>query len=93
MDAMQFLPELHRVLEERDEPSYRLDQAYSALTGSLIRDWEEATSLPRSLRATLNEEAPAAVLDLRRTWRASDGTRKYLFYTHDSHAIETVMIP
>ena len=93
MDATEFLPELHRVLEERDEPSYRLDQAYSALTGSLVRDWEEATSLPQSLRETLNEEAPAAVLDLRRTWRASDGTRKYLFYTQDGHAIETVMIP
>ena len=75
------------------EPAYRLGQAYSALTGSLVRDWEEATSLPQSLRETLNEEAPAAVLDLRRTWRATDGTRKYLFYTHDAHAIETVMIP
>jgi 23S rRNA (adenine2503-C2)-methyltransferase len=30
---------------------------------------------------------------LRRVSRATDGTRKYLFITHDSHAIETVMIP
>ena len=93
MDVTRFLPEVHKVLDREAEPGYRLGQAYSALTSSLVRDWEEATSLPQSLRETLNEEAPAAVLDLRRTWRATDGTRKYLFYTHDAHAIETVMIP
>src|SRR5918993_3464877 len=93
MNAAEFLQEVQAVLEARNEPPYRLGQAYSALTGSLVRDWEEATSLPQNLRETLNEEAPAAVLDLRRTWKASDGTRKYLFYTHDGHAIETVMIP
>ena len=81
------------MLERSGEPGYRLGQAYAALTGSLVRDWEEATSLPQGLRGMLNEKAPAAVLDLRRTWRATDGTRKYLFYTHDGHAIETVMIP
>ena len=64
MDATQFLPEVQKVLERDGEPAYRLGQAYSALTGSLVRDWEEATSLPQSLRETLNEEAPAAVLDL-----------------------------
>ena len=93
MRATQFIPEVQRVLERSGEPAYRLGQAYAALTGSLVRDWDEATSLPQSLRGTLNEEAPAAVLDLRRTWQATDGTRKYLFYTHDRHAIETVMIP
>jgi 23S rRNA (adenine2503-C2)-methyltransferase len=93
MNAATFLPDVQAVLEERNEPSYRMRQIYGALTGSLLRDWQEATSLPQSLRARLNEQAPAAVLDLRRTWRATDGTRKYLFYTHDAHAIETVMIP
>src|SRR5215208_7015204 len=93
MDATRFLPEVQKVLERDGEPAYRLGQAYSALTGSLVRDWEEVTSLPQGLRETLNEEAPAAVLDLRRTWLATDGTRKYLFNTHDGHAIETVMIP
>ncbi|MEW6636705.1 MAG: 23S rRNA (adenine(2503)-C(2))-methyltransferase RlmN [Actinomycetota bacterium] len=93
MDAASFLPEIAAVLEERSEPAYRLRQAYAALGGSLVRDWDEATSLPKGLRAALNERAPAAVLDLRRISRAPDGTRKYLFYTRDGHAIETVMIP
>src|SRR4028118_870590 len=93
MRAAEFLPKVEKILEERGEPGYRLAQAYSALTVSLVRDWEEATSLPKDLREALNEAAPAAVLDLRNASRATDGTRKYLFHTHDGHAIETVMIP
>jgi 23S rRNA (adenine2503-C2)-methyltransferase len=93
MRAAKYLPDIRGILEERGEPAYRLEQAYLALTRSLIRDWEEATNLPRGLRATLSEGAPAASLELRRVSRATDGTRKYLFLTRDGHAIETVMIP
>jgi 23S rRNA (adenine2503-C2)-methyltransferase len=93
MRALEFLPDVRRVLERRGEPAYRLEQAYSALTRSLIRDWEEATNLPKALRAALADEAPAAVLELRGVSRATDGTRKYLFHTRGGHAIETVMIP
>ncbi|MCA1716814.1 MAG: 23S rRNA (adenine(2503)-C(2))-methyltransferase RlmN [Actinobacteria bacterium] len=93
MRATVFLPDVQKVLEKRSEPAYRLEQAYSALTRSLIRDWEEATNLPKGLRAVLAEGAPAAVLELRGVSRATDGTRKYLFHTRDGHAIETVMIP
>jgi 23S rRNA (adenine2503-C2)-methyltransferase len=91
--AAEFLPEVQQLLAERGEPNYRLKQIYGALTKSLVRDWEEATNLPRDLRTALTDEAPAAVLDLQRVSRATDGTRKYLFHTHDRHAIETVMIP
>jgi 23S rRNA (adenine2503-C2)-methyltransferase len=93
MRAAEFLPDVNEVLEKRGEPAYRLEQAYSALTCSLVRDWEELTSLPKELRAALAEGAPATVLELRRVSRATDGTRKYLFYTRDGHRIETVMIP
>lgn len=93
MRAKDFIPGVERVLESRSEPAYRLEQAYTALCNGLIRDWEEATALPKGLRATLSVEAPAAVLELTRTSRASDGTRKYLFKTSDAHLIETVMIP
>ncbi|CAN5307404.1 23S rRNA (adenine(2503)-C(2))-methyltransferase RlmN [soil metagenome] len=91
--AKEFIPGVEKVLESRGEPAYRLGQAYNALCSGQVRDWEEATSLPKSLRAALQEEAPAAVLELTRLSRATDGTRKYLFKTHDGHLIETVMIP
>ncbi len=93
MREAELLPEVHKVLDERGEPAYRMKQAYAALTSSLARDWHEATNLPKSLREELTDKAPAAVMDLSRVSKASDGTRKYLFHTHDSHAIETVMIP
>ena len=93
MNAAEFLPDVQAVLEKRNEPSYRIRQIYRALTGSLVRDWGEATNLPAGLQAVLSEEVPAAALTLERVSRATDGTRKYLFYTSDVHAIETVMIP
>ncbi len=93
MRAAEFIPDVENALKSRGEPAYRLRQAYGALCGGLIRDWEEATALPKDLRAALSAEAPAAVLELTRASRATDGTRKYLFKTHDGHLIETVMIP
>ncbi len=93
LKAEQFMPDVKDLFEERGEPAYRLGQAYSALTRGLIRDWEEATSLPKPLREALADGTPAATLELLRVARASDGTRKYLFKTHDGHLIETVNIP
>ena len=93
MRAAEYLPDVQNFLEARGEPAYRLGQVYTALTRSLVRDWEEATSLPKNLRTGLAAAVPAATMTLERTFQASDGTRKYLFYTHDGHAIETVMIP
>ena len=93
MRAREFIPEVRRVLENRGEPAYRLEQAYRAICRGLVRDWEEATALPKRLRAALSVEVPAAVLELARIWRGRDGTRKYLFKTHDGHLIETVVIP
>jgi 23S rRNA (adenine2503-C2)-methyltransferase len=74
MRAANFLPDVRQVLERRGEPAYRLEQAYLSLTRSLVRDWEEATNLPKELRTALSEEAPAAALELRRVSRATDGT-------------------
>ncbi len=93
MRASEFIPDVERVLKDRGEPAYRLGQAYNALCNGLVWDWGEATTLPKGLRAALSEGAPAAVLELTRTSRATDGTRKYLFKTHDDHLVETVMIP
>lgn len=93
MKASEFLPDVENILEESGEPVYRLKQVYAALTGSLVRDWEEATALPKRLRDRLSAKVPAATLELDRVSRATDGTRKYLFRTRDGHAIETVMIP
>src|SRR5687767_5715197 len=74
MNVAEYLPDVQAVLEERNEPSYRIRQVYRALTGSLVRDWKEATNLPRGLQVALSEEAPAAALTLERISLATDGT-------------------
>src|SRR5919107_797104 len=66
MNAAEFLPDVWAVLDERNEPPYRMRQIYRALTGSLVRDWKEATNLPKELQVALSEEAPAAALTLER---------------------------
>src|SRR5918996_2562609 len=93
MNAAEFLPDVRAVLDERNEPPYRMRQIYRALTGSLVRDWKEATNLPKELQVALSEEAPAAALTLERISQATDGTRKYLFKTQDGHLVETAIIP
>jgi hypothetical protein len=40
-------------------PAYRLEQAYSPLTYSLVKDWEEATNLPKRLRVACCEGPPS----------------------------------
>jgi 23S rRNA (adenine2503-C2)-methyltransferase len=91
--AREFIPDVERVLKNRGEPAYRLEQSYNALCNGLVRDWEEATALPKGLRTALSTEAPAAALELTRVSRATDRTCKYLFKTRDGHLIEAVMIP
>ena len=93
MRAREFVSDIEKVLRSRGEPAYRLGQAYGAIAGGFLIGFAEATALPKSLRAALSEEAPAAVLGLVRAVRATDQTRKYLFKTRDGHPIETVMIP
>jgi adenine C2-methylase RlmN of 23S rRNA A2503 and tRNA A37 len=51
MRAAEFLSDVSRVIEERSEPAHRLEQAYLALTRSLVRNREEATNLLKRLRA------------------------------------------
>src|SRR5260370_32913367 len=51
------------------------------------------TDLPKELRATLSEQAVAATLKLESRYVSTDGTRRYLFKTHDNRPVETVFIP
>jgi 23S rRNA (adenine2503-C2)-methyltransferase len=44
--AREFIPDVEKALRSRGEPGYRVGQAYGALCGGLVRDWEEVTALP-----------------------------------------------
>ncbi len=45
----------------KDQPKYRLTQAMKAVYEDLITDWEETSTLPKNLRAELNEKCPLGI--------------------------------
>jgi 23S rRNA (adenine2503-C2)-methyltransferase len=78
-------------LAARGEPRYRARQVWEwAARGAA--SYEEMTNLPAALREALAEEVPLSSLELEREARASDGTEKALFRTHDGRPVEAVLM-
>jgi len=82
---------LQRHLSERGEPAYRAGQVWEwAARGAT--GYEQMTNLPNALRRRLEREVPFSTLELVEEARASDGTVKALFRTHDGHPVEAVLM-
>ena len=82
---------LQQRLSERGEPPYRAGQVWDwAARG--VGGYTEMTNLPGELRAELSEFVPFSTLELTHEAKASDGTVKALFRTHDGHAVEAVLM-
>jgi 23S rRNA (adenine2503-C2)-methyltransferase len=78
-------------LANRGEPAYRAGQVWDwAARGSA--GYANMTNLPGELRSELEQEVPFSTLELEREAKASDGTVKALFRTHDGHAVEAVLM-
>jgi len=82
---------LERVLAERGEPAFRARQVWDwAARGA--SGYGEMTNLPLALRDALAAEVPFSTLRVVREARASDGTEKALFETHDGRPVEAVLM-
>jgi 23S rRNA (adenine2503-C2)-methyltransferase len=79
-------------LADWGEPLYRQRQLRQAVTRDLIGSWDEATTLPKALRARLEEHVPFAELELDEVQRSSDGTIKARWKTRDGFPLETVLM-
>jgi len=74
------------------EPKYRFKQINDFLFKDYISSWEEASSLPKSLRETLKEECPLEIkADLFKSKSAASSS-KALIYLEDGETVETVLI-
>jgi 23S rRNA (adenine2503-C2)-methyltransferase len=73
------------------EPKYRVDQVWSGLYKDL-RDPEGITNISKTLRATIEELLPRALVLVRESVSRDRGTRKFLWQLHDGHLIETVLM-
>jgi 23S rRNA (adenine2503-C2)-methyltransferase len=82
----------YAVLRERGAPAYRVEQVRHAVTRDLIASWDEATTLPKDLRAALAAAAPATELVLGDQQESRDGTVKARFSTADGFPLETVLM-
>src|SRR5712664_2217180 len=75
------------------EPAYRARQIFAGLHQRRLGSFDEMTDLSSELRAKLSERAVLSTLTLESRYLSTDGTRRYLFKTHDNFPVETVFIP
>jgi len=70
-------------------PEYRARQALPRLWQRSVASWEEASDLPKELRAALTATFPLPRLELITEQVSSDGTRKYLWRLADGEAMRS----
>ena len=80
-------------LRRRGEPPYRERQIVPRLWQRPVARWADATDLPRSLRAALDEAFPLPRPTERTRQVSADGTVKFLWEFPDGHGVESVVIP
>lgn len=85
--------ELNGFIGSLGEPAYRARQIFAGIHDRRLRSFADMTDLPKELRATLEDQATVTTLDLESRYISTDGTRRYLFKTHDNRPVETVFIP
>ena len=67
------------VLSERGLRPFRADQILQCLYRDYIRDWDQATTLPKELRETLKADFPLVPPTVLDRSEAADGTVKLLW--------------
>jgi 23S rRNA (adenine2503-C2)-methyltransferase len=85
--------ELSEFVASLGQPAYRARQIFAGIHGRRLRSFDEMTDLPKELREQLASQATIYSLKLESRYISSDGTRRYLFKTHDNYPVETVFIP
>ena len=85
MDLIQFKRFFNK------QPKYRFEQAKRAIFQDLIKDWQEALTLPLNLREELNKKCPLEISA--ETFSSEDkNTTKALLTLKDGSKIETVLM-
>lgn len=87
------LEELKTWLKSFEEKPYRAEQIQNWLFVNQVRSTAEMVNLPASILSKLDESFYLHYLSESQKHTSTDGTIKWLFKTHDSFYIETVMIP
>ncbi len=78
---------------EREQPSYRVEQAVHWITDELVSSFEEMTTLPREERDVLADAFRLTELEAHTVSESEDGTVKHLWTLDDGELVESVLIP
>ena len=87
------LTELQSLLEDLEQPGYRVKQLWQWLHQKGVISWDQMRNIPQSLKALLQERCDLITLKVDAIQRSKDGTKKMRFLTPDGKAIESVLIP
>nr|MBA3583786.1 radical SAM protein [Gemmatimonadota bacterium] len=80
-------------LAERGEPGYRGEQIARWIYRDRADDWSAMTTLPKALRAELDQVFRFPSVTTAEVRESVDGTQKYLWRLIDGEAVESVLIP
>ena len=86
-------PELESFFANLGEKPYRADQVMRWIYRARVTDIDVMTNISRSLRGRLKEIAEIRVPAISPGTQSSDGVVKWLAYTEQGQAVETVLIP
>ena len=86
------LEELKDWLTENGEKAFRAAQVFEWLYEKRVKNYEEMTNLPKSLRDKLQAEFVLTTLSTIVKQESKDGTIKFLFQLQDGYSIETVLM-
>jgi 23S rRNA (adenine2503-C2)-methyltransferase len=79
-------------LAKRFDKPFRAKQIFNAVYQKYVNSFEEITTLPKSLRASLNDSFIINSFETLKVQVSIDKSKKYLFKLQDGHTIETVLL-
>ncbi|MFI3247616.1 MAG: 23S rRNA (adenine(2503)-C(2))-methyltransferase RlmN [Rikenellaceae bacterium] len=87
------LNELQHICEKEGLPKFRAKQIAEWLYNKRVDSIDEMTNLSKAIREGLNDRYKVGKILPQTASEAKDGTKKYLFKTHQGAFIEAVYIP
>jgi 23S rRNA (adenine2503-C2)-methyltransferase len=83
---------LTSTLDAQRLPAFRQRQVRHAVLQEFVGSWDEISTLPKDLRATLADDVPFSTLTVDHEERSSDGSVKLRMLTHDGFPLEAVLM-
>ena len=92
MSRRFFLDLTLEALSAEIQPAYRAKQLYQWVYQQYGTDFNEISTLPKTLRAELTEKFSLDDVTIAHKATSSDGSEKYLFRLKDGHTVEAVLL-